>query len=81
MRSVTVRVKATAWGNLGVAHTSLGQIEQAIKYHEQALTISREIKDRRGEGSDLGNLGQRLRDSRTAHAGDPVLRTGTGDRP
>ncbi|NJL56521.1 tetratricopeptide repeat protein [bacterium] len=28
-----------------------------MAYHEQALVISREIGDRRGEGSDLGNLG------------------------
>jgi tetratricopeptide (TPR) repeat protein len=32
-------------------------VEKAIEYHEQALIISREIGDRRGEGADLGNLG------------------------
>lgn len=30
---------------------------KAIEYYEQALSISREIGDRRGEGADLGNLG------------------------
>ncbi|OIP71465.1 MAG: hypothetical protein AUK43_06115 [Oscillatoriales cyanobacterium CG2_30_40_61] len=44
-------------GNLGNAYYSLGQYQQAIEYHQQALTISREIGDRRGEGSALGNLG------------------------
>ena len=32
-------------------------MRRAIEYHEQALAISREIGDRRGEGNDLGNLG------------------------
>jgi tetratricopeptide (TPR) repeat protein len=35
----------------------LGDYQQAIKYHEQALVIRREIGDRRGEGNDLNNLG------------------------
>ncbi len=30
---------------------------RAIEYYEQALQISREIGDRRGEGNRLGNLG------------------------
>ena len=37
-------------------------MQRAIEYYEQALAISREIGDRRGEGNDLGNLG-------TAHHG------------
>ena len=32
-------------------------MEEAIGYYEQALAIAREIGDRRGEGTDLGNLG------------------------
>ena len=32
-------------------------MEEAIDYYEQALVISREIGDRRGEGNRLGNLG------------------------
>ncbi len=42
---------------LGSAYNSLGQYEKAIDHHMQALAISREIHDRRGEGSRLGNLG------------------------
>jgi tetratricopeptide (TPR) repeat protein len=44
-------------GNLGLAYDSLGQYERAIDFHQQSLAISREIKDRLGEGASLGNLG------------------------
>jgi tetratricopeptide (TPR) repeat protein len=42
---------------LGFAYYSLGQIEQAIDYHEQSLAIARETGDRRGEGIRLSGLG------------------------
>jgi tetratricopeptide (TPR) repeat protein len=32
-------------------------VERAIEHYQQALAISREIGDRRGEGNRLGNLG------------------------
>ena len=35
----------------------MGQYQLAIEYHQQALTIYREIGDRGGEGTVLGNLG------------------------
>ncbi|MDD3247132.1 MAG: hypothetical protein PHF18_09840 [Methanosarcina sp.] len=35
-------------------------MKKAIKYYEQALKISREIGDRRGEGNHLENLGSIL---------------------
>ena len=44
-------------GNLGNAYRNLGEVERAIDFYQQALTISRDIGDRRGEGADLGNLG------------------------
>jgi tetratricopeptide (TPR) repeat protein len=37
-------------------------VEEAIEYHQQALAISRQIGDRRGEGNHLGNLGLAYRD-------------------
>ncbi|MEL0597311.1 MAG: CHAT domain-containing tetratricopeptide repeat protein, partial [Planktothrix rubescens PR222] len=40
-----------------IAYCSLGQYQQAIDYHQQNLTIAREIGSRRGEGSALGSLG------------------------
>ncbi|MEE8524342.1 MAG: tetratricopeptide repeat protein, partial [Thermoanaerobaculia bacterium] len=51
------RGEGNALGNLGIAYYSLGEVEKAIGYYEQALVIVREIGDRRGEGKDLGNLG------------------------
>ena len=42
--------EATALGNLGNAYRSLGETKRAIEFHGQALDISREIADRRGEG-------------------------------
>lgn len=38
-------------------YADLEQVEQAIDDYEQALAISRESGDRRGEGTALGNLG------------------------
>ena len=39
------RGEGNALGNLGVAYTALGQVEQAIGLLEQALQIGQEIKD------------------------------------
>jgi tetratricopeptide (TPR) repeat protein len=44
-------------GNLGLAYSDLGEPRKAIEFYDQALQISREIGDRRGEGNHLGNLG------------------------
>jgi tetratricopeptide (TPR) repeat protein len=38
-------------------HFLLSEPLKAIEHYEQALKISREIGDRRGEGNSLGNLG------------------------
>jgi tetratricopeptide (TPR) repeat protein len=43
--------------NLGVAYADLGEVHKAIGYYEQALAITREIGDRRGEGNHLANMG------------------------
>jgi len=42
---------------LGNAYADLGEMQQAVAHHEEALTIAREIGDRQSEGADLGNLG------------------------
>ena len=47
---------------MGNAHLSLGLYDKAIESLEAALAISREIKDRPGEGSCLGKLGNAYHD-------------------
>ena len=42
---------------MGLASGALGQVEQAIEYYKQALTICGEIGHRPDEGNALGNLG------------------------
>ena len=49
--------EGNALGNLGLAYWALGDARRAIGFHEQCLTLHREIGDRRGEGTTLGNLG------------------------
>lgn len=49
-------LEADGLGNLGLAYRPLGDVRQAIKFHEQHLAIEREIGNRRGEGNALGNL-------------------------
>ena len=44
-------------GTIGNAYVALGEPQSAIAQFEQALVISREIGDRRGEGITLSNLG------------------------
>jgi CHAT domain-containing protein len=42
---------------LGIAYRNLGQYQKAIEFHQQFLTIAREIGDRDGEAASLNNLG------------------------
>ena len=44
------------FGNIGNAYSAMGFYEQAIKYHKQELTISKEVNDRSSEASTHGNL-------------------------
>ncbi|MCB0214115.1 MAG: tetratricopeptide repeat protein, partial [Anaerolineae bacterium] len=44
-------------GNLGIAYSSIGQVQQAIDCYEQALAGAREQKNQWNEGALLGNLG------------------------
>jgi tetratricopeptide (TPR) repeat protein len=41
------RNEGTWLGNLGNAYGTLGQVDKAMQYHEQALIIGKEIKDPR----------------------------------
>ena len=44
-------------GKLGNEYYRCGDLARAQDYHQQALDISREIRDRRQEASQLANLG------------------------
>ncbi len=59
-------MKSFVFGGLGLTYQQLGYVREAIEYYKQALKISREIGDRRGEGADLGNLGTAY-----SHLGEP----------
>jgi tetratricopeptide (TPR) repeat protein len=43
-------------GNLGVAYMDLGETKKAIEFHKQRLAIARDLGDRRGESTVLGNF-------------------------
>jgi tetratricopeptide (TPR) repeat protein len=45
------------WASLGHAYSSLGQLNRAVGFFKNALTIAREIGNRQEEGVQLGNLG------------------------
>ena len=49
--------EGTAYGNLGNAYRSLGKFQEAIEYHNQCLSIAKEVGDRAGEGTAYSNLG------------------------
>jgi tetratricopeptide (TPR) repeat protein len=63
------RMEGNALGNLGNACAALGEAQRAIAFYEQALAISREIGDRRGEGNHLANMGRLYEDTDPARAG------------
>ena len=46
---------------LAMLTDSLGDFKQAIKYHNQHLSIAKEIGDKAGEGGAYGNLGNAYR--------------------
>ncbi len=63
-------------GQPGAGLLGSGRAPKAIEFHEQALKISREIGDRRGEGTDLGNLGLAYSD-----LGEPRKPSSSTSRP
>ncbi|MFN6468893.1 MAG: CHAT domain-containing protein [Nostoc sp. SerVER01] len=54
---VTAKTKADEFLQQGLKHYQLSQFVPAIQSWQQALIVYRELKDRRGEGQTLGNLG------------------------
>lgn len=49
--------KAAVLGKIGLVYAVMGDLDNALKCHEDALKIHREVRYRRGEASDLGNIG------------------------
>lgn len=49
--------KAAAFCNIGIIYRDKGKLDDALKYHEEALEIHREIGYKEPEASDLGNIG------------------------
>lgn len=74
------RGEGTALNRMGIALKNLAlthdvgmpeerrkTLEKALEFHEWALTIAREIRDRRGEGAALCNIGSIYRNFGEAH--------------
>jgi tetratricopeptide (TPR) repeat protein len=49
--------KASALGNIGLIYADKGDLDNALKYHQDGLKINQEIGYKQGEASDLGNIG------------------------
>ncbi|MBB4753534.1 tetratricopeptide repeat protein [Actinoplanes lobatus] len=50
--------EATTLNNIGKVYNDLGDRQQALACHQQALPIQREIGDRAGEAAALNNIGK-----------------------
>ncbi|MEG3435837.1 tetratricopeptide repeat protein [Pannus brasiliensis CCIBt3594] len=51
------KIDIICWTGIGNAYLCLGNYSKCIDAHENSLKLAREISERRGEGSALGNLG------------------------
>jgi len=49
--------KANALGNIGLIYQAKGDLDQALKYHKEALEINKQIGRKEGEANQLGNIG------------------------
>ncbi|MFZ2632340.1 MAG: tetratricopeptide repeat protein [Desulfosalsimonadaceae bacterium] len=49
--------EASALSNIGLIYSDKGDLDNALKYHQDALVIDKEIGHKRGEADDLCNLG------------------------
>lgn len=78
--------EGSALNNLGVTYRELRRFGEAVTSHKQALTIFREIGDRRCEGMALGNLGNayrilgRIEEAVTCYEQDIAICQEVGDR-
>jgi len=49
--------KSAAFGNIGLIYSDKGDLDEALKYHEDALKIARDNGYKQGEAIQLGNIG------------------------
>jgi len=52
-----LEAKANALGNIGLIYRFTIELDEALKYHQIALALHREISDKLSEASGLGNMG------------------------
>jgi len=57
LKKIASPIKRVCLNQLGNAYQGIGNIKESIQYYSQALNTAREIGDRQGEGTVLGNLG------------------------
>jgi len=80
-------LQGNALTNIGLAQQELGQAEEAISAHRDAIAIFRVTGDASGMGDALNNLGLALREESrseeaiTAHRDAVVIYREAGDRP
>jgi len=48
---------SAALGNIGLIYSAKGDLDNALKYHQDALKIDKEIGYKQGEAKQLGNIG------------------------
>jgi tetratricopeptide (TPR) repeat protein len=51
-------LRAAVLGNLGIAHYSFGNIDEALRAHSESYALSASINDRTAQGYALKNLGE-----------------------
>ncbi|NJM74299.1 MAG: CHAT domain-containing protein, partial [Scytonema sp. RU_4_4] len=56
-------MEARTLNNVGAVYSDLGQKQEALKYYNQSLPISRAVGDRSGEATVLSNIGILYRDT------------------
>ena len=57
IESANKQGEAGALGNIGLIYSDKGDLDNALKYHQQALVINKDIGYKQGEAGNLGNIG------------------------
>jgi tetratricopeptide (TPR) repeat protein len=52
-----ILARASALGNIGLIYSDKGDLDEALKYHQDALKIDRDVGYKQGEANQLGNIG------------------------